>query len=504
MSESQGFGQPQNNFKRKLKIREQIGKLFQSLTFLSVLIGLLALGALLVNVMTNGRLLEAMHSFVQTHQVTMSLRPATLEGDPIMFARVAKELAENTTLKKGDAIVAMMGNKVSRPGEIWEQLIEANASELAHAELHYIPNLDRLFGELKSVRTDGGRLVILEEIFPNSPASQADLLPKDVILAVAGVPVERASHVFEQILIHKLTDSNFDPIELTIKRQGDNFIIPINVVQTTVNAYEKNMFAALWFFATNFGSRYPEAAGIVSALVGSVLVILLTALIALPLGVAAAIYLEEYARKGLVSNFINVNISNLAGVPSVVYGIIGLELFARAQVLNETTGFINQLTGWQIPAIEGFGRSILSGSLTLTLLVLPIIIINAREALKAVPQSMREAAFGVGATQWQVVRHHVLPYALPGIFTGVILSISRAIGETAPLLLLGASVFVPFLPESVFSVFTVMPIQIWSWTGEPQDGMENLAAAAIFVLLFIMLLLNATAIFLRNRFQMRW
>lgn len=505
MSDAKDLGQQQGDqFKRKLKFRERIGKLFQSLTFLSVLIGLLALGALLVNVMTNGHLIEAMHSFAQTQQVTLSLRPASLDENPVTYARVAKELTENTALKRGDAIIGFMGAKMSRPGDIWEHLLQASGLDLDQAELHYIPNPDALFGDLSTVRTDEGRKAVLEELLPNSPASDAGLQVGDVVIAVAGVAVERANHVHDQILIHKLTDDNFDPVELTIDRQGEIFTVSLDAVQTITNRYEKNMLAALWFFVTHFDSRYPEISGMVSALVGSVMVIFLTALFALPLGVAAAIYLEEYAKKGLISNFINVNISNLAGVPSVVYGIIGLELFARAQVVNETTGFINQLTSSQIPEIEGFGRSILAGSLTLALLVLPIIIINAREALKAVPQSMREAAFGVGATRWQVVRHHVLPYALPGVFTGVILAISRAIGETAPLILLGAFVYVPFLPESIFSVFTVMPIQIWNWTGQPQDGMENLAAAAIFVLLFIMLLLNATAIFLRNRFQMRW
>lgn len=508
MNDAQNFGQHQNDkFAKKLKFRERIGKLFQSLTFVSVLIGLLALGALLVNVVTNGRLIEAMHSFVQTQQITTTLRPVTLEGDPITYVRVAREEAENTVLKRGDAIVGFMGHKVSRPEDIWEYLLHADGAALQNAELHYVPSLDRLFGDLNSVRSDEGRFVAIEEILADSPASRANLREGDVIVAVEEVPVGRASHVFDQILIHQLTDGNFDPIQLTIDRQGEVFTTTLDAVQVSVDRYDRNMLAALWFFVTNFDSRYPEVAGMVSAIVGSVMVIFLTALFSLPLGVAAAIYLEEYAKKGVVSNFINVNISNLAGVPSVVYGIIGLELFARAQVINETTGFINQITGLQIPAIEGFGRSILAGSLTLSLLILPVIIINAREALKAVPHTMREAAFGVGATQWQVVRHHVLPYALPGVFTGVILAISRAIGETAPLILLGAFVYVPFLPDhpfDIFKVFTVMPIQIWSWTGEPQDGMENLAAAAIFVLLLIMLLLNATAIFLRNRFQMRW
>jgi len=283
-----------------------------------------------------------------------------------------------------------------------------------------------------------------------------------------------------------------------VERNGHEQSFALQAVVTTTDRYEQDPLGALWYFLTHFDSRYPEVAGMLSAVFGSLYIVLLTALFSFPIGIGAAIYLEEYASKGRLSNFISVNIANLAGVPSVVYGIIGLEVFARGAVLRDVAGWFG------FPQFVGLGRSILAGSLTLALLILPIIIINAREALKAVPHSMREAAYGVGATRWQVVRHHVLPYALPGVLTGVILAMSRAIGETAPLLLLGAFLYVPFVPDSVFDVFTVMPIQIFSWTNQPQDGYPNLAAAAILVLLGIMLLLNALAIVLRNRFQMRW
>lgn len=233
-------------------------------------------------------------------------------------------------------------------------------------------------------------------------------------------------------------------------------------------------------FLTSFPSRIPERAGIKPAILGSVWIMALVAAICFPIGVGAAIYLEEYAPRGRLTKLIQTNIANLAGVPSVVYGILGLAIFVR---------------------FFGFGRSILAGSATLALLVLPVVIIAAQEAIRAVPTSLREAAYGVGATRWQVVRHHVLPVAMPGILTGMILALSRAIGETAPLILVGALAFVAFEPTSPMDLFTVLPIQIFNWTARPQAEFHGLAAAAIVVLLVLLLAMNATAILLRNRYQ---
>lgn len=233
-------------------------------------------------------------------------------------------------------------------------------------------------------------------------------------------------------------------------------------------------------FLTSFPSRIPTRAGIKPAILGSVWTMLLVAAICFPIGVGAAIYLEEYAPRGRITKLIQTNIANLAGVPSVVYGILGLAIFVR---------------------FFGFGRSILAGSATLALLVLPVVIIAAQEAIRAVPSSLREAAYGVGATRWQVVRHHVLPVAMPGILTGMILALSRAIGETAPLILVGALAFVAFTPTSPMDLFTVLPIQIFNWTARPQAEFHGLAAAAIVVLLVLLLAMNATAILLRNRYQ---
>jgi len=244
-----------------------------------------------------------------------------------------------------------------------------------------------------------------------------------------------------------------------------------------------------WQFLTSYPSRKPEQAGIFSALVGSLWLMGLTALFAFPVGVGAAIYLEEYASENWFTRIIEINIANLAGVPSILYGLLGLEIFVRA--LRPVTG----------------GRSILAGALTMSLLILPIIIIATREALRAVPDSLRQAGYALGATRWQVIRDQVLPMALPGILTGTILALSRAIGETAPLITIGALTYVAFVPplslEGLRSPFTVLPIQIFNWVSRPQKGFHINAAAAIIVLLVMLLLMNATAIYLRNRFQRR-
>lgn len=239
-----------------------------------------------------------------------------------------------------------------------------------------------------------------------------------------------------------------------------------------------------WEFLTSFPSRFPERAGIKSALWGTLWVIGTTALISVPLGVGAAVYLEELARPTRLNGFIQINIANLAGVPSIVYGILGLAIFVRA---------------------AGLGRSVLAGALTLSLLILPVIIVATREALRAVPSSVRLAAFAVGATRWQTVRDHVLPASLPGIITGLILALSRAIGETAPLIMIGALTYVAFVPEGMLSGFTALPIQIFNWASRPQEEFHGLAAAGIIVLLVVLLSMNSVAAFIRHRLgRGRW
>lgn len=238
-----------------------------------------------------------------------------------------------------------------------------------------------------------------------------------------------------------------------------------------------------WDFIVNFPSRKPERAGIIAALVGTVWVMALVALFSFPIGVGAGIYLEEFATENWFTRFVEINIGNLAGVPSIIYGLLGLAVFAR--IMEPITG----------------GRSVLSGSLTLSLLILPVIIVATREALRAIPDSLRLAGYALGATRWQVIWSHILPAAMPGILTGVILALSRAIGETAPLIAVGAAVFISFLPEGLQSQFTAMPIQIYNWVGRPQEEFHHIAASGIIVLMVLLLAMNGIAIYLRNRFQ---
>ena len=236
---------------------------------------------------------------------------------------------------------------------------------------------------------------------------------------------------------------------------------------------------------TNFPSGIPENAGAQSAIFGTIWVIGLTGLMCIPVGVGAAIYLEEYAdRERWWNRAIELNIQNLAAVPSIVYGILGLAFLVRGAF--------------------GLGQVVLAGAMTLALLVLPIVIIASREAIRAVPPSIREGSMALGATKWQTIRRQVLPGAIPGIATGSILALSRAIGEAAPLVLLGALTFITFNPEGLDSAFTVLPIQIFNWISRPQEEFQTLAAAAIVVLLVILLTMNAAAILLRNRYQRKW
>ncbi len=274
---------------------------------------------------------------------------------------------------------------------------------------------------------------------------------------------------------------------------------------------------------TNNHSRFPEKAGMNSGIFGSIYNVLLTALFCFPLGIAAAIYLEEYAPKNKLTDFINININNLAGVPSIVYGMLGLTVFGRmfgliapdsalVKLFNlpVQTGNVGgvQFNLFGIEALQiqlPFGRSLLAGGLTMSLLILPTVIISSREAIRSVPTSIREAAYGLGATRWQMIRTQVLPVSFPGILTGIILAMGRALGETAPLIIMGAFMYVPFLPENVWDKFTTMPIQIYNWITLPQPEYNvHLAAAGIIVLLAVLLGMSGLAIYLRNKLQVKW
>ncbi len=238
-----------------------------------------------------------------------------------------------------------------------------------------------------------------------------------------------------------------------------------------------------WDFIISLPSRKPEKSGIYTALMGSIWILLLTTIIAFPMGVAAGIYLEEYGKKNKFAGLLEINISNLAGVPSIIYGLLGLEVFVR---------------------IMNLGASVLAGSLTLSLLILPIVIVATREAIKAVPSTVKDASYALGASKWQTIWHQILPASSGGILTGVILALSRAVGETAPLIVVGALAYVPFAPESPMDEFSVLPIQIFNWISRPQHGFIENAAAAIIILLLITFIMNGIAVYFRNKWQQKW
>ena len=237
-----------------------------------------------------------------------------------------------------------------------------------------------------------------------------------------------------------------------------------------------------WHFITDYPSRHPEEAGLYSALMGTVWLMGMTSLLTVPVGVGAAIYLEEYAPRNFLTRIVEVNVANLAGVPSIVYGLLGMGLFVYWMHL---------------------GRSILAGAMTLSLLVLPIVILASREALRAVPDAYREGAYAMGADKWQVIKGVVLPSAIPGILTGTILALSRAIGEAAPVIAISALVYLTFIPSGPMDRFTVLPIQIFNWISRPQEDFRGLAAAGIMVLLVMLITMNSVAVILRNKYQIR-
>ena len=254
------------------------------------------------------------------------------------------------------------------------------------------------------------------------------------------------------------------------------------LITLLVDVFYSGMSRITWDFVTGSLSRHADQSGILPAIIGTLLIMLLTAVIAIPIGVGAGVYLEEYGKNNRFASFLEINIANLAGVPSIIYGILGLQLFSR----------------WM-----NLGASFLAGALTLALLILPIIIVATRSALKTVPLSIKEASYALGATKWQTIWNHILPSALGGILTGIILALSRAVGETAPLIVIGAKVFVS-VPNSVYDPYTVLPLQIFNWVSRPQEAFATNASAAIVILLLITFIMNFSAIYFRNKSQGRY
>jgi phosphate transport system permease protein len=401
---------------KKLSKRHLVGKFWQVVFASSTLIGIVALSALLLNIVNSAFGYIALENKIQ---------PDQLAKNGVTIEKMPKE-----------DLVAVLGDHVSKG------LMRRFESEMSWEE---------------RTREDVYNLVLERVVEPN-PVAQWSLY--DSLFKVNEIQQDMKEKYPEADLIFK------------------SWVTPS--------------------FITSPQSANAFNAGVRTAILGSLWTIFIAILFAFPIGVGAAIYLQEYAKDNFINRIIQTNINNLAGVPSIIYGILGLALFVR--VLDQFTS--GAIFGYADPAVAN-GRTIISAGMTLGLLILPLIIINSQEAIKAVPNSLRQASYGMGATRWQTVWNHVLPSALPGVLTGTILAISRAIGETAPLVVVGASTFITFDPDGPFSKFTTLPIQIYQWTARPQDVFRNIAAGAIIVLLIMLLSMNAIAVLLRNRFSRR-
>lgn len=414
--------------------RRKVGQVWQSVFLAATIMGVVALLALLYNVINDSFGLVAYRNAVEPQALVQAYYAGTGRAAP---AGVLDAGAPNLAAMPQADLLALLTSKLSK-GRV--RALEAQA-----------PLAGRSVEELAA-------LVTAEVVKPEIVGSWS------------------------------LTDSLFDRAKIAA------------TVKDTPNATLDFRSWVTPAFLTSPQSSQPELAGVRTAILGSLWVVLIAFLFSVPLGVGAAVYLEEYAPQSggwqaRLSQLIETNINNLAGVPSIIYGMLGLAVFVRA-----FEGLTSGRALGLVDATTANGRTVLSAGLTLGLLILPLIIINAREAIRATPNALREAGYGLGATRWQTIRDHVLPNAAPGILTGVILAVSRALGETAPLVVVGASTFIVVDPNGPFSKFTTLPIQIYQWTARPQAEFQHLAAAAILILLVLLLAMNATAIFLRNKY----
>jgi phosphate transport system permease protein len=474
----------------RLRWRNAKGRAFGVLAAGSLLAGVAVVVVLFGATVRESLRLSSLHATASVG-LALSLRSMTGSGPAeetssyVTIAQVdAGSPAALAGIEPGDALIGIEDRPVTTVSEVWEAISELPAHDAI--ELAWVPNVERLLGELRAVALSdrpGHFRVEVDWVPEGSPGAEAGLREGDRLVSAGPYAISGTRQAWQAVVIaaRKLREG---PVRLEVERDGGTLGLDLGAASSAVVPLERSLWGALLGFVRRLDEpRYPERAGIASAILGSLYVILVTALVAFPLGVAGAVYLEEYAPSNWLTETLQILIANLAGIPSVVYGIIGLEILARA---------------------AGLGRSIVAGGITLGLLILPVMIITSREALRTVPPWIREAAHAVGATRWQVVRHQILPYAFAGMCTGMILSLSRALGEAAPLILLGAFLYVTYLPTSLLDTFTVVPLQIFSWATRPQAGYDTIAAAAILVLLAMLLLLNAAAIYLRHRFQARW
>ncbi len=471
--------------RRSLAWRKTKSALFSSLTVSTILISLALLLALIVYILINARPLMAMRAASRAGLV-LSTMVIQWDAKNLPYVIVTDFSPDSPAARAGiaefDAIIHIGSETVSRSAQVWEAIARLPQDILPIGWISGDPVT--IFGELlPQVDPQTGAVRFVIDYLPEeSLGFRAGLRVGDILTQIEDIPVTGARQAWEAVIIAAQKRAQPSPLAVQIERDGELFTIALPAEQTAQLPIQRSWGRAIWDFLTSYDSNSPEKAGLASAIVGSLYLVGLTALFALPLGVGAALYLEEYAQKNWLTDLIQLLIVNLAGVPSVIYGIIGLEILARALKMD---------------------RVLITGALTMTLLILPMVIIASREALRTIPDSIRHAAYSVGATRWQVVRSHVLPYALPGILTGLIIALSRAMGEAALLILLGAFQYLTFIP-GLRDYFTVIPIQIFTWIGEAKDGFANIAAAAIVVLLAILLVMNGLAIFLRIKFQRRW
>jgi phosphate transport system permease protein len=428
--------------------RRRQGRLFKLSFLVALMVAVLALLTLLFEVIDSSFGLVALENAIQPSELVSQFG---LEGDLV-------------DLSKEDLVVLLQGG------------ISNNVGRRLEREQRFFD--DRLVFE--------------------SEEKYAELCAGPVPVAGCSAPARDQPGVY-QLVVERIVQ----PTVLEAWTLFDSVFNRAEIEQRTVAEYpQAELVFRSWLnarFLVSPQSPNPEVAGVRTAILGSLWIVAITLLFSFPVGVGAAIYLEEYATDNRLNRFIQTNINNLAGVPSIIYGMLGLAIFVRALEAFSS----GALFGATEAGATANGRTVLAAGLTLGLLILPIIIINSQEAVRAVPRSLRQAGMALGATKWQTIRSHVLPNALSGILTGTILAMSRALGETAPLVVVGASTFITTDPNGPFAKFTALPIQIFQWTTRPQDEFRNIAAAAIIVLLVMLLTLNATAVILRNRYARR-
>ena len=481
---------------RQLRWRRAKGAIFVGVASIALVLALAVLVVLITTTTLEASKLTGMDAMAEAG-IAMSVRAFNYETDEdresIPYISVSDITPDSSAQRIGvhqyDAITSLDDEPLDAMPQAWQIMATAEADRAGKLRLpiSWVPAVDRLIGELGSASIPGklGQYrASIESLNPDSPAAEAGLQEGDALIDANDLPIQGRRKAWGAIVAVAKRQEPTEPVTLTIERDGQRMDVPLDAERSGTLVAERNTWKAIWEFATSLDSpNRPERAGLQSALLGTIYIMLVMMVFAFPIGAMGAIYLEEYASKNVFTDTVQILIANLAGIPSVAYGIIGLQIFAREL---------------------GMGNSVLAGGLTLGLVILPIMIIAARETLRAVPPWVREAAYGVGATRWQVIRSQVLPVSLPGMFTGMILSLAQAIGEAAPLILLGASLYVNYVPDGLLSGFTAVPLQIFSWVFRAKAGFNTVASVAILILLAVMIVLNALAIWLRNRYQKSW